>query len=396
MSKFLNVKNTLIEQLDSGKYAPNQRLPTDREFHKELGVNRLTVIKALKALEEEGRVVRRRGSGTYVAEHPPLIPGRTLKLAFLQRHEVHVDYLETNLYGRIVRGALNRARMEIDAQVFNPEKNVPGLHWSCPSGFLDIHCFGEPLDGVSRRPPLEPIRKGHYDGLIVMAIDNDSWLEELLSLNIPTIIVDYPNDKFKHRADHVFFDAIDSYRHATHYFIEKGLTQIHFIGECHWLPAEEMNMSVEEWQKNRSETRMNPDSLMRLSAFRQGMDEKSLGVSDEQVHFTVNGVPQLPNLAKKLASLPKDLRPQALLCHNDSLGRIMQKYLAELDVHVETLGATDRLQDDEDAAIIANDQYVGETAMQLLLTQLKEKQSHHINVGVPMAFRTLNNEDDKS
>jgi DNA-binding FadR family transcriptional regulator len=54
--------------IDSGEYAVGSRLPTERDLAEQLKVSRPTVREALIALEVEGRVRIRVGSGIYVAE----------------------------------------------------------------------------------------------------------------------------------------------------------------------------------------------------------------------------------------------------------------------------------------------------------------------------------------
>lgn len=57
-----------IERLIDDGLQPHDKLPTERQFADELGVSRMTVRHALNALEEERRVYRVHGSGTFVAE----------------------------------------------------------------------------------------------------------------------------------------------------------------------------------------------------------------------------------------------------------------------------------------------------------------------------------------
>jgi GntR family transcriptional regulator, transcriptional repressor for pyruvate dehydrogenase complex len=57
----------LIEQQD---FAPNGRLPSERELALTLGVSRPSVREALVALELEGRVEIRMGSGVYIVAGP--------------------------------------------------------------------------------------------------------------------------------------------------------------------------------------------------------------------------------------------------------------------------------------------------------------------------------------
>ena len=60
--------------IDSGEYAVGSRLPTERELAEQLKVSRPTVREALIALEVEGRVRIRVGSGIYVIDPADAAP----------------------------------------------------------------------------------------------------------------------------------------------------------------------------------------------------------------------------------------------------------------------------------------------------------------------------------
>ncbi|MDT4980437.1 MAG: GntR family transcriptional regulator, nutrient-sensing system regulator [Pseudonocardiales bacterium] len=64
--KYYTVKRHLLEVTDS--LLPGSPVPTERVLAAELGTSRTTVRQALFELVAEGRLVRRQGSGTYVAE----------------------------------------------------------------------------------------------------------------------------------------------------------------------------------------------------------------------------------------------------------------------------------------------------------------------------------------
>jgi len=64
--KYYTVKRHLLEIIDS--LEPGSAVPTERVLSAELGTSRTTVRQALLDLVAEGRLVRRQGSGTYVAE----------------------------------------------------------------------------------------------------------------------------------------------------------------------------------------------------------------------------------------------------------------------------------------------------------------------------------------
>ena len=65
---YIQISEGLLEQIESGALVPGDRLPPERELSESLGVNRMTLRQALHALEIQGLITRRQGSGTYVTE----------------------------------------------------------------------------------------------------------------------------------------------------------------------------------------------------------------------------------------------------------------------------------------------------------------------------------------
>ncbi len=68
----LAIREELARRLASGAIAPGQRLPPEPAFAAELGVSRATLREALRSLEEDGFVTRRRGAGTYATHRARL------------------------------------------------------------------------------------------------------------------------------------------------------------------------------------------------------------------------------------------------------------------------------------------------------------------------------------
>ena len=64
--KYYAVKRHLLEFI--GSLEPGSAVPTERELATDMRTSRTTVRQALSELVVEGRLVRRQGSGTYVAE----------------------------------------------------------------------------------------------------------------------------------------------------------------------------------------------------------------------------------------------------------------------------------------------------------------------------------------
>ena len=70
---YRQVADQLRHLFDAGEFAVGDRLPPERELAERMGISRPTIREALIALEVEGRVRIRVGSGIYVAQ-PPRIP----------------------------------------------------------------------------------------------------------------------------------------------------------------------------------------------------------------------------------------------------------------------------------------------------------------------------------
>lgn len=65
-ARYLQVADTLRDAIRRGTYAVGHHLPTEVALCERFGISRFTARAALRVLDEQGLVVRRRGSGTIV------------------------------------------------------------------------------------------------------------------------------------------------------------------------------------------------------------------------------------------------------------------------------------------------------------------------------------------
>ncbi|MEV6430834.1 PLP-dependent aminotransferase family protein [Nocardia sp. NPDC051463] len=80
--------------IDDGELSPGAPLPPDRALAAALAVGRSTVVAAYDLLHDEGRIVRRQGSGTRVAGPPQVNPpGTTSEPMFLDLLEPRSDVI---------------------------------------------------------------------------------------------------------------------------------------------------------------------------------------------------------------------------------------------------------------------------------------------------------------
>ncbi|WP_170007356.1 GntR family transcriptional regulator [Bacillus fonticola] len=72
---YLQVIDRLKRDMKQGVYPEHDRLPSEFDLSKKLGVSRVTLREALRVLEEEHWIVRRHGVGTFVNAQPVMSSG---------------------------------------------------------------------------------------------------------------------------------------------------------------------------------------------------------------------------------------------------------------------------------------------------------------------------------
>ncbi|MCW6529955.1 MULTISPECIES: histidine utilization repressor [Sphingomonas] len=66
------IKHFISEAIRTGELCPGDRVPSEAELVSRFGVSRMTVNRALRELQSAGMLVRRAGSGSFVAEPRPI------------------------------------------------------------------------------------------------------------------------------------------------------------------------------------------------------------------------------------------------------------------------------------------------------------------------------------
>ncbi len=393
--KYTRVCDQIRSHIENNKLTPGARLPSQVDFAEQLKVNHLTVVRALQELMREGLVVRRKGSGTFVADHNqrPFILGRKLKLGLLWPKSVYPEGVMTTLWGDMSLGAL----AEWGVKDVDPTFPLAANHetsrgiWRAPRRDLTVVCLGESRDGLARRPEIDAVRKENFDGLIALSIIEEDWLEELYALGIPLVLVDFPTERFASRVDQVFIDPLSGYREAVRHYVRQGIKRIHFVGSLTVRPAPSDGMSREQWQLYQNEVgrfRTDPDTFLRLSAYRQAMDAAGLSVTENCVHHAYSNVQEsLRPLGKRLAGLPEAERPEAVVCHNRSQAEALIELFKERGFQLRGAGASLRGESGRADAIHIEGRRLGEIAAHRLRTRLLDAREPVMDVGIKMEFR---------
>ena len=124
---YRQVADQLRSLIDSGEYAVGSRLPTERELAEQLKISRPTVREALIALEVEGRVRIRVGSGIYVTDSDDATPAPSAVIEGPFELLRAREFLESAIAGQAARVATKDDIARIDAALVAMENVVyPG------------------------------------------------------------------------------------------------------------------------------------------------------------------------------------------------------------------------------------------------------------------------------
>jgi GntR family transcriptional repressor for pyruvate dehydrogenase complex len=117
----------LRELLDSGQYGEGARLPSEQELCLRLGVSRSAVREGLAKLSAEGRILVRKGSGSYVARPnaAATLPAQPIANLddMLKRHDLRVAiecetaHLAADRWTRESLDLIDRSRKAVSAKL---------------------------------------------------------------------------------------------------------------------------------------------------------------------------------------------------------------------------------------------------------------------------------------
>jgi GntR family transcriptional regulator len=99
VARYHQLYTALSDAMTNGALAPGAALPSEPKLAQRHGISRTTVRRALARLEKEGRVERKRGSGTYVRGQPRLTVFRVRADRFL--HDVRA--LDTQTTSKLLQ-----------------------------------------------------------------------------------------------------------------------------------------------------------------------------------------------------------------------------------------------------------------------------------------------------
>ncbi|HLJ50976.1 MAG TPA: GntR family transcriptional regulator [Bryobacteraceae bacterium] len=198
---YQRILESLAHDIQTGKYRPGQKFPSEATLVRQFGSSRITVGRALNELEHRGLVERRAGSGTYV---------RTRKTARATFGLLIPDFEATEIFEPICRGIAGAASAKEYAFLWGQtsrqyvEMGVAGVFFA----------------------PLEESAEAHALNLEIIA--------QLEDARIPVVLLDRCYMPYPCRSRHDLV-GIDNWRAgfiATEHLVKAGATRIAFLGHA--------------------------------------------------------------------------------------------------------------------------------------------------------------------
>jgi len=218
----VQIADSLLARIETGELVAGDRLPSERELSHNLGVNRLTLRRALRALEAQGLITRRPGLGTHVAapkierqaarlvsftrgmQQRGFLPGtRLLSVEHVPAHAALAAVLQIGTGAPVCviqrLRTLNREPVLLE-QYTLPEERFPGLERRDLEG-RSIYTILQDDFGVTvhrARQSLEPLGAGDYESEILgVPTGAPLMLEQRLSFDDHDRPVEHGRDLYR-------------------------------------------------------------------------------------------------------------------------------------------------------------------------------------------------------
>ena len=283
--KYTDIMEKVQEDIQSGRYAPGQSLPSETELVRRYGASRMTVFRAMHELQTLGLVVRRVGSGTFVAQSS----GSKSHVFGLLIPELG----QTEIFEVICKGMMeshDAARHSLlwgnSASKENEKEEVAEQ--------LCQHFISQKVSGVFFAPVEFSTGRFRANHKIVEALDK---------AQIPVVLLDRCIEPYPRRSryDLVGIDNRRTAYQATEFLIEAGAKRIAFIARPNSAPTVDA----------------------RTAGFKEAIQALAGTATREAVNF---GDASDQKFVK--AILKKD-RPDAFLCANDyTAGKLMHTLMS--------------------------------------------------------------------
>lgn len=284
--KYRMIAAALREGVLSGDYPPESRLPSETELVRRFGVSRMTIVKAIKELQQAGLVTRRVGSGTYVSPRT----GQTNRLFGLLIPELG----QTEIFEPICQGMASYQGVDRHSLLWG---NAVGEEHPKEQAAEELcqQYISQQVSGVFFAPLELAPTKDEVNRRIVASLDK---------AGIPIVLLDRCVEQYPKRSryDLVGIDNRRTGYMATMHLIHAGAQRIAFLGK----PLSASTVDA------------------RIAGYREALfAARLLGNTD----MVTRGD---PGDAELVQNVLKEQKPDAFVCANDHTAATLMQSLARL------------------------------------------------------------------
>ncbi len=286
-----SIYQELVRELDEGLYRPGDRMPSEAMLCERFGASRITVAKAIQALQREGLVTRRAGSGTYV-QQPKAAGNYQFGLLIPQLGS-------TEIFEPICQGIM-RAPLA--------KSNV--LLWGHGSGPSEPENPGEAAEQLCRQF-IEQKVSGVFFAPLEYTADREAANRRIVDLlakaRIPVVLLDRCLENYPKRSN-LDVVGIDNHRAGfvvTRHLWDQGARRLIFVAH------------------KRSASTI----IERIAGYQFAVSEVQPGTAGRVLLGDVND----PNFVRRLL---KDERPDGVVCGNDLTAARLMRSLLDLGANI--------------------------------------------------------------
>lgn len=368
--RYYQLYTSLRRRIREGEFQPGDALPSERQLVEDYGVSRITVVKALDILDQEGLIERQHGRGNFVTQpKDKLEASQRTKIAFL------VPHVLDSFIMAILNGVMSLAHQnQVYVQV--------------------VSAFG----ADDEETIIEDLIANDVSGILAYpftGFNNAAVYARLQERRFPLVMLDryYPNLE----SDRVVFEDEKVGYDLTKFLINQGHDRIVA------LPGHEVSVT---------------SIHNRLKGYRHALEESSLPYDEElvwlDIYKTIDRKPRAASSSYethiKLQEKIKHFAPAAFFglnnyvveqVHADLMTINMQRVQKELqqentevslDMGIKVSGISNQRMLYNDGSVVATaiqDGYIlGEKATELLIQRMSGKTSQtSVSISIPMQIQ---------
>ena len=289
--KYRKVYAAVRRDIESGRWKPGDRLPTEADLVRTFDASRITVGRAMRDLQSAGLVQRRAGSGTYVAAACPSANGLSFGLLI-------PDLGQTEIFEAICQGMMTsplaRAHALVWGSITGTGTSREDHAWSLCQQYIDRRVAGVFFAPVELTP--------HKDDV------NRRVVRALEEARIPVVLLDRPAFPYPERGacDLVGIDNRRAGFLITDHLLRLGCRRIAFVA----LPNAAATVDAREAGYREA-----------LYASNHPIDRSAVRRID-------------PSDPAPVRSLIDEYRPDGIVCANDRTAGSLMRTLLELGVSI--------------------------------------------------------------